>query len=78
MRSGDLQFDPDDAALIGALHVAPSWILEPHDGILAVDIGGTHIRCGIVEARWRKAADLVFAFVPMKSSVLAFLACSRQ
>jgi hypothetical protein len=33
---------PDDAGLIGALHLAPSWIFEAHDSILAVDIGGTN------------------------------------
>jgi predicted NBD/HSP70 family sugar kinase len=53
-----IQFDPDEAALIGALHLAPSWIFEAHDSILAVDIGGTNIRCGVVETRWKKAADL--------------------
>jgi hypothetical protein len=42
---------PDDAGLIGALHLAPSWIFEAHDSILAVDVGGTNIRCGVVETR---------------------------
>jgi hexokinase len=27
-----------------ALHLAPSWIFESHESILAVDIGGTNIR----------------------------------
>ena len=49
---------PDDAGLIGALHLAPSWIFEAHDSILAVDIGGTNIRCGVVETRRKKAPDL--------------------
>jgi hypothetical protein len=49
---------PDDAGLIGALHLAPSWIFEGHDSILAVDIGGTNIRCGIVETRQKKSPDL--------------------
>jgi hypothetical protein len=49
---------PDDAGLIGCLHLAPSWIFEAHDSILAVDIGGTNIRCGVVETRWKKAPDL--------------------
>src|ERR1700684_3682291 len=39
-----IRFDPDDAGLIGALHLAPSWIFEAHDSILAVDIGGHNIR----------------------------------
>src|SRR5207253_7492628 len=53
-----IRFDPDDAGLIGTLHLAPSWIFEGHDSILAVDIGGTNIRCGVVETRWKKADDL--------------------
>jgi hypothetical protein len=36
-----IRFDPDDAGLIGCLHLAPSWIFEAYDSILAVDIGGT-------------------------------------
>jgi hypothetical protein len=55
--------DPDDAGLIGALHLAPSWIFEAHDSILAVDIGGTNIRCGVVETRRKKAPDLSKACV---------------
>ena len=50
-----IRFHPDEAGLIGALHLAPSWIFEAHDSILAVDIGGTNIRCGVVETRWKKA-----------------------
>ena len=58
-----IRFHPDDAGLIGALHLAPSWIFEAHDSILAVDIGGTNIRCGVVETRWKKAPDLSKASV---------------
>ncbi|MBR0824615.1 ROK family protein [Bradyrhizobium manausense] len=54
---------PDEAGLIGTLHLAPSWIFEAHDSILAVDIGGTNIRCGVVETRWKKAKDLSKAAV---------------
>ena len=53
-----IRFHPDDAGLIGCLHLAPSWIFEGYDGIVAVDIGGTNIRCGVVETRWKKAPDL--------------------
>jgi hypothetical protein len=53
-----IRFHPDDAGLNGCLHLAPSWIFEAHDSILAVDIGGTNIRCGVVETRWKKAPDL--------------------
>ncbi len=58
-----IRFHPDDAGLLGALHLAPSWIFEAHDSILAVDIGGTNIRCGVVDTRWKKAPDLSKAAV---------------
>src|SRR5262249_35470275 len=53
-----IRFHPDQAALIGAVHLAPSWMFEAHESILAVDIGGTNIRCGVVETRRKKAPDL--------------------
>lgn len=53
-----IRHHPDEAGLIGALHLAPSWIFEAHDSILAVDIGGTNIRCGLVETSGKKAKDL--------------------
>jgi predicted NBD/HSP70 family sugar kinase len=58
-----IRFHPDEAGLIGALHLAPSWIFEAHDSILAVDIGGTNIRCGVVETRSKKTPDLSKATV---------------
>ncbi|ABD04956.1 conserved hypothetical protein [Rhodopseudomonas palustris HaA2] len=58
-----IRFDPDEAGLIGCLHLAPSWIFEGHDSILAVDIGGSNIRCGVVETGWKKARDLSKASV---------------
>lgn len=65
LKSEDFEIDmvpirhhPDEAGLVGALHLAPSWIFEAHDSILAVDIGGTNIRCGLVETGWKKAKDL--------------------
>src|SRR5215204_198104 len=58
-----IRFHPDEAGLIGCLHLAPSWIFEAHDSILAVDIGGTNIRCGVVETRRKKAPDLSKACV---------------
>jgi predicted NBD/HSP70 family sugar kinase len=54
---------PDEAGLIGALHLAPSWIFSGHDGILAVDIGGTNIRAGVVLTHRKKAEDLSKACV---------------
>ncbi len=59
-----IRHDPDEAGLIGCVHLAPSWIFSGHDGILAVDIGGSNIRVGLVEVN-QKAADL------SKSRVLA-------
>src|SRR3982075_1290706 len=58
-----IRLHPDEAGLVGCLHLAPSWIFEAHDSILAVDIGGTNIRCGVVETRWKKASDLSKAVV---------------
>jgi len=58
-----IRFDPDEAGLIGCLHLAPSWIFKAHDSILAVDIGGTNIRCGVVETHAKKAPDLSKAAV---------------
>ena len=60
-----IRFHADDAGLLGTLHLAPSWIFEGHDSILGVDIGGTNIRCGVVETRWKKAPDLTRAEVWM-------------
>ena len=58
-----IRHHPDEAGLLGCLHIAPSWIFEAHNSILAVDIGGTNIRCGVVEPRQDKAADLAKAQV---------------
>lgn len=52
-----IRYDPDDAGLIGAVQLAPAWMFEAHDSILAVDIGGTNMRAGVVELNLKKAAD---------------------
>jgi hypothetical protein len=54
---------PDDAGLIGSVQLAPSWIFKGHDSILAVDIGGTNIRCGVVDLNLKKADDFSRATV---------------
>ena len=54
---------PDEAGLIGTTHLMPSWLLEGFDGLLAVDIGGSNIRVGIVETKLKKAKDLSKASV---------------
>jgi len=53
-----IRHDPDEAGLIGAAHLAPRWMFEAHDAILAVDIGGTNIRAGVILLNLKKAPDL--------------------
>lgn len=48
---------PDHAGLVGAVHLAPSWMFEGHDAILAVDIGGSNLRAGVVEINLQKKKD---------------------
>lgn len=55
--------EPDEAGLIGAAHLLPPWMLKGHDAILAVDVGGSNIRAGIVELEVGKASDLSKAHV---------------
>jgi predicted NBD/HSP70 family sugar kinase len=55
--------DPDDAGLIGAAHLAPAWMFKGHDAILAVDIGGTNIRVGVVDLSLKRSKDLSKAAV---------------
>ena len=58
-----IRHDPDEAGLLGAAHLLPAWMLKGHDGILAVDVGGTNIRAGIVELNLGKSDDLAKARV---------------
>src|SRR5499426_2610338 len=58
-----IRFNPNEAGLIGAAHLAPSWLFKGHDAILAVDIGGTNIRAGVVHLNLKKAPDLSKAAV---------------
>lgn len=53
-----IHYHPDDAGLVGAVQLAPSWIFKGHDSILAVDIGGTNLRAGVVQLNTKKAPDL--------------------
>jgi predicted NBD/HSP70 family sugar kinase len=43
-----IQHHPDEAALIGAVHLAPPTLFEGFEAILAVDIGGSNMRAGLV------------------------------
>jgi hypothetical protein len=51
--------DPDDAGLIGAAYLAPAWIFRGYNGILAVDIGGTNIRAGILRFKTPRGRALL-------------------
>jgi predicted NBD/HSP70 family sugar kinase len=53
-----IRADPDEAGLIGAAHLMPSWLFSGHDAILALDLGGTNFRAGLVSLQTAKAADL--------------------
>ncbi len=53
-----IENDPDEAGLIGAVHLAPSWVMAGHDAILAVDIGGTNVRVGVVELNTGKRGEV--------------------
>jgi predicted NBD/HSP70 family sugar kinase len=58
-----IRYPADHAGLIGSVHLVPSWMLAGHDSILAVDIGGSNIRAGVVELRAKKKPDLSDATV---------------
>ena len=53
-----LHHDADDGGLIGWVHLAPTALLQSYDAILAVDLGGTNVRCGVVLTHLHKAPDL--------------------
>jgi hypothetical protein len=58
-----IRHHPDEAGLIGALHLMPSWMFKGHDAILAADIGGSNIRAGVVLTQMNEAKDLSKATV---------------
>ncbi|WPB55976.1 ROK family protein [Xylophilus sp. GOD-11R] len=58
-----LHHDPDEGGLVGWVQVIPSAWLQGRDALLAVDIGGTNVRCGIVRAHRRLAPDFSAAEV---------------
>lgn len=51
-----LTHDPDEGGLLGWVPLAPASTRR-FDGFLAVDLGGTNARCGIVAPRLDRAAD---------------------
>lgn len=40
---------PDEAGLVGSAYMPPSEMLKDYNALLAIDIGGTNVRCGIVK-----------------------------
>jgi predicted NBD/HSP70 family sugar kinase len=54
---------PDEAGLLGCAHLAPSWLYKGFGGLVAVDIGGSNIRTGIVKLNAKRAPDLSRAAV---------------
>lgn len=58
-----IRHHPDHAGLIGTIHLAPTWVFGGFDSVLAVDIGGSNIRAGIVTLGTKKAPDLSEAAV---------------
>jgi hypothetical protein len=53
-----IRYCPDEAGLIGATRLVPSWALRGSEAMLAVDIGGSNIRAGLVVLGLDHAPDL--------------------
>ncbi len=58
-----IRSDPDAAGLVGVVHLVPSRTVSGHDSVLAVDIGGTNLRAGVVALNQERAPDLSQAAV---------------
>ncbi|WP_375465570.1 ROK family protein [uncultured Methylobacterium sp.] len=58
VRLTPMRHHPDEAGLIGAVHLMPPALLDAGEAILAVDIGGTKVRAGVVLTERGSAADL--------------------
>ena len=54
---------PDEAGLVGSVHLMPPWMFKGYEAMLAVDIGGTNARAGIVEFGKEKAPNFADASV---------------
>lgn len=52
-----IRHHPDEAGLVGAAYLVPLEELRGYDSLLAVDIGGTKFRAGLVELNLDKAPD---------------------
>ena len=58
VESLPIHHHPDEAGLMGAVHLAPAWMFKAFDAILGVDIGGTNIRAGVIALNLKTAPDL--------------------
>jgi hypothetical protein len=58
-----IEHHPDEAGLIGSVHLLPPERLKGYEGLLAVDIGGSNIRAGIVNFGGKGSKDLSQAAV---------------
>ena len=54
---------PDQAGLLGCAHLAPIWLYKGFGGLIAVDIGGSNFRTGIVELNVKRGPNLSRAAV---------------
>ncbi len=50
-----IENDSDHAGLIGSAYLLPPWMFKGHDAFLAIDIGGTNIRAGVVSFKTGKS-----------------------
>lgn len=55
VKLGSIGNHPDEAGLMGAAQLAPSWVLDGHEAILAADIGGTNMRAGLIRFKVKNA-----------------------
>ena len=58
-----IRHHPDEAGLLGNIHVVPPWMFRGYDSLLAIDIGGSNIRVGLVELRQDEDKDFKAACV---------------
>lgn len=58
-----IENDPDHAGLVGVIHLIDPWMLQGYDGLLAVDIGGTNIRAGVLTGNYKKKSPTIDARV---------------
>ena len=53
-----IRHHPDEAGLLGAVHLALAWTFGGHGSLLAIDIRGSNIRAGVVATNARKTPGL--------------------